>query len=171
LIGKSREGFLIEIGKIASEHPTASHFAFAYQLKTENGVDSYFNDDGEPNGTAGRPLLTIIESKHLVNSGLAVVRYYGGINLGTGGLTRAYSKAGMKAFTNSTLESYIHFSNYKLIINYNVLDKLINVIYRNKGTILDKIFADKVIVHISLPTKAEKIIREEFKMINMSLIN
>jgi putative IMPACT (imprinted ancient) family translation regulator len=77
----------------------------------------------------------------------------------------------MKAFTNSTLESYIHFSNYKLIINYNVLDKLINVIYRNKGTILDRIFADKVIVHISLPTKAEKIIREEFKMINMSLIN
>jgi len=77
----------------------------------------------------------------------------------------------MKAFTNSTLESYIHFINYKLIINYNVLDKLINVIYRNKGTITDKVFADKVILHISLPLKAEKIIREEFKMINMSLIN
>ena len=171
MVGKSRDDFLLGIKKIASQHTTASHIAFAYQIKTENGVDSYFKDDGEPNGTAGRPLLTIIESKNLVNTGLAVVRYYGGINLGTGGLTRAYSKAGMKAFTNSTLESYIHFSNYKLIINYNVLDKLINVIYRNKGTILDKIFADKVIVHISLPTKAEKIIREEFKMINMSLIN
>ena len=77
----------------------------------------------------------------------------------------------MKAFTNSTLESYIHFINYKLIINYNVLDKLINVIYQNKGSILYKIFADKVIVHISLPTIAESIIREEFKMIDMTLIN
>jgi len=77
----------------------------------------------------------------------------------------------MKAFTNSTLESYIHFSNYKLIINYNVLDKLINVIYKNKGTILDKIFADKVIVHISLPTIAESAIRDEFKIIDMTLIN
>jgi len=77
----------------------------------------------------------------------------------------------MKAFINSDLESYIHFSNYKLIINYNVLDKLINVIYKNKGTIFNKVFSDKVIVHISLPTKAEKIIREEFKMINMALIN
>ena len=161
----------MEIKKIASQHSTASHIAFAYQIKTENGVDSYFKDDGEPNGTAGRPLLTIIESKDLVNSGLAVVRYYGGINLGSGGLTRAYSKTGMKAFTNSDIESYIHFSNYKLIINYNVLDKLINVIYRNKGTILDKVFADKVIVHISLPTIAESVIREEFKMIDMTLIN
>jgi len=134
-------------------------------------VDSYFKDDGEPNGTAGRPLLTIIESKDLVNSGFAVVRYYGGINLGSGGLTRAYSKTGMKAFTNSVLESYIHCSNYKLMINYNVLDKLINVIYRNKGTILDKVFADKVTVHISLPTIAESVIREEFKMIDMTLIN
>ena len=77
----------------------------------------------------------------------------------------------MKTFTNSIIERYIHFSNYKLVINYNVLDKLINVIYRNKGTILDKVFVDKVIVHISLPTKAERIIREEFKMIDMTLIN
>ena len=77
----------------------------------------------------------------------------------------------MKAFTNSIIERYVHFSNYKLVINYNILDKLINVIYRNKGTILDKVFVDKVIVHISLPTKAEKIIREEFKMIDMTLIN
>ena len=171
MIGKSRDDFLLEIKKIASQHSTASHIAFAYQIKTENGVDSYFKDDGEPNGTAGRPLLTIIESKNLVDSGLAVVRYYGGVNLGSGGLTRAYSKTGMKAFINSDLESYIHFSNYKLIINYNVLDKLINVIYKNKGTIFNKVFSDKVIVHISLPTKAEKIIREEFKMINMALIN
>ena len=134
-------------------------------------MDSYFKDDGEPNGTAGRPLLTIIESKGLVNSGLAVVRYYGGINLGSGGLTRAYSKTGMRAFTSSIIDSYIHLSNYKLIINYNILDKLINVIYRNKGTVSDKVFADKVIVHISLPTIAESIIREEFKMIDMKLIN
>ena len=69
------------------------------------------------------------------------------------------------------LWGYIDVSNYKLVISYNVLDRLINVIYRSKGTILDKVFTDKVIVHISLPTKAEKIIREEFKMINMSLIN
>ena len=77
----------------------------------------------------------------------------------------------MKTFTNSIIERYIHFSNYKLVINYNVLDRLTNVIYRSKGTILDKVFADKVIVHISLPTKAERIIREEFKMIDMTLIN
>ena len=77
----------------------------------------------------------------------------------------------MKAFTNSIIERYVHFSNYKLVINYNILDKLINVIYRSKGTILDKVFTDKVIVHISLPTKAERIIRKEFQMIDMTLIN
>ena len=77
----------------------------------------------------------------------------------------------MKAFTNSIIERYVHFTNYKLVINYNELDRLIYVIYRNKGTISDKVFADKVIVHISLPTIAEKIIREEFKMIDMTLIN
>ena len=67
LIGESREDFLSSINTIALQMPGSNHVAFAYQIKTNHGVDAYFNDAGEPSGTAGKPLLNILEKKNIVN--------------------------------------------------------------------------------------------------------
>lgn len=81
-----------EIEKLKKEHKKANHVCFAYVYKGEV-VSEKCSDDGEPSGTAGYPILNVIKKKNLTNTLVAVVRYFGGIKLGAGGLTRAYTKA------------------------------------------------------------------------------
>jgi len=81
--------FLLELKK---EHKKANHVCYAYVYKNKV-VSEKCSDDGEPGGTAGYPILNVIKKKNLTNVLVAVVRYFGGIKLGAGGLTRAYTKA------------------------------------------------------------------------------
>lgn len=78
--------------KLKKEHKKARHFCYAYVFNKE-GISEKCSDDGEPQGTAGYPILNVIKKKSLTNVLVVVVRYFGGIKLGAGGLTRAYTKA------------------------------------------------------------------------------
>jgi len=78
--------------KLKKEHKKARHFCYAYVFNKEV-VSEKCSDDGEPQGTAGYPILNVIKKKSLTNVLVVVVRYFGGIKLGAGGLTRAYTKA------------------------------------------------------------------------------
>ena len=82
---------------LKKEHKKATHICYAYKIV--DGVEIVkFSDDGEPSGTAGRPILNVIEKKNLKNVLICVVRYFGGIKLGAGGLVRAYSKCASSLF-------------------------------------------------------------------------
>jgi len=97
------------LGVIRKAHPKATHHVFAWRRRAESdGLMSHrFDDDGEPGGTAGRPLLQVLEGKGVVNAQLVVVRYFGGIKLGAGGLVRAYGEAGAKALAAAGPEPLI----------------------------------------------------------------
>ena len=142
-IGETKQDILRALQSIAKEHPHASHLAFAYQLKTEHGFEPCYSDAGEPSGTAGKPLLQLIDAHQIVGGGIGVIRYYGGINLGTGGLTRAYGGTGKLALTHSTIEAYVEYIKLKLTINYNELDNYTHVIHSMNGSILDKFLMKK----------------------------
>ncbi len=88
--------------KLKKEHKKATHICYAYKIISK-GIESvkYF-DDGEPSGTAGRPIFNVIEKKKLFNIAIFVVRYFGGIKLGTGGLVRAYSKCAAETINQIT---------------------------------------------------------------------
>ncbi len=77
---------------LRKEHKKANHVCYAYVYNLDQ-VSEKCGDDGEPTGTAGYPILNVIKKKNLTNVLVAVVRYFGGIKLGAGGLTRAYTKA------------------------------------------------------------------------------
>ena len=81
-----------EIEKLKKENKKANHVCYAFVYRGET-VNEKCSDDGEPSGTAGYPILNVIKKKNLTNVLVAVVRYFGGIKLGAGGLTRAYTKA------------------------------------------------------------------------------
>ena len=89
---------------VRAEHKTATHVCYAYVLdspKTEK-----MSDDGEPGGTAGKPMLELIKKKKLSNVLLIIVRYFGGIKLGAGGLVRAYTNAGNMALNDATIREF-----------------------------------------------------------------
>ena len=169
--GETKKDILRALQSIAKEHPHASHLAFAYQLKSEHGFEPYYSDAGEPSGTAGKPLLQLIDAHQIVGGGIGVIRYYGGVNLGTGGLTRAYGGTGKLALTHSVIEAYIEYINLKLIINYNELDNYIHVIHSMNGSVLDKVFNEKVSLLIKLPAENFDKLKARFPMteINHSL--
>ena len=83
--------FQKELALIKAEHKKATHVCYAYSF--QNPFDEKCCDDGEPKGTAGSPILSVIQKKKLTGVGIIVVRYFGGIKLGAGGLVRAYTKS------------------------------------------------------------------------------
>lgn len=90
----TREEALQWVERARAEFPDARHHCWAYQLgDSEVATHAAANDDGEPSGTAGRPILNVIQHKHIGNVIVIVIRYFGGIKLGAGGLVRAYSGA------------------------------------------------------------------------------
>lgn len=139
--------------KLASEHTHAHHLAFAYQLKTSGGVVQRMNDAGEPSGTAGRPILQHIEGQKLVNVCVGVIRYYGGINLGTGGLARAYGGTAKLAIDAAKLASFVEMTDIQLELEYSRLDSFSREIIRLNGRIIDKSFDANVKVKASVPVQ------------------
>jgi uncharacterized YigZ family protein len=170
-VGDTKQDILRALQSIAKEHPQASHLAFAYQVKSEHGFEPYYSDAGEPSGTAGKPLLQLIDAHQIIGGGIGVIRYYGGVNLGTGGLTRAYGGTGKLALIHSVIEPYIEYTKLKLNINYNELDNFIHVIHSMNGGVLDKAFDVKVSLLIKLPHENVDKLKARFPMaeINHSL--
>ena len=93
---QDEEAALSFLRSIKEEHPLATHHCHAYVLGT-NGAANRFSDDGEPSGTAGKPILEVLVKQELTNVCVVVVRYFGGTLLGRGGLVRAYTNACVKA--------------------------------------------------------------------------
>lgn len=96
------------LDEIKKEFNKASHNAYAFVLMEKKNIRSDFHDDGEVKGTAGRVILQNIERKSLVNILLVVTRFYGGINLGKGGLIRAYSETAHDLLENINYEPFEH---------------------------------------------------------------
>ena len=113
------------------------------------------SDDGEPSGTAGVPILNVLEKKGLNNTCALVVRYFGGIKLGAGGLIRAYGNAVSEALAKGILVEDISYPKYELVVSYEVANKLDNLLIKNT-LLLNKDYDENV--RIIFVLKDEKII-------------
>lgn len=167
VIVNSREDFLGRLREIKTNNSSASHAVYGLRIK-KNTIEPYFSDDGEPSGTGGRPLISILESKKIINCGLVVVRYYGGINLGMGGLARAYSQAGLRAILASKLNNFIELFEYTFIIEYNNLDIISKVILDNNGMIIDRKFDQNITLKVKVSDATREIIKNKFPMIEIN---
>jgi uncharacterized YigZ family protein len=144
---------------IAAQHQSASHLAYAFRIKTVDGLGNHmivprFSDAGEPSGTAGKPILQMLEGRDLINVAVGVIRYYGGVNLGTGGLARAYGGTAKMALEAAKVVDFVEMQELVLQVQYKQLDELTRLVAQLKGNILDKVFGDEVRVKISLPVPA-----------------
>jgi len=135
----------------AAQHQNAHHLAYAFRIKTEQGIVPRFSDAGEPSGTAGMPVLKLIEGRDLINVCVAVIRYYGGINLGTGGLARAYGGTAKLALDAARIGGFIEVQIVAVTIHYNQMDALTRALTKCNGSILNKAFNEQVDLEVSLP--------------------
>lgn len=116
--------------KLKEEHPSSRHVCYAYQLGP-NGTEYRANDDGEPNGSAGLPILNQIKSKDVTNTLVAVVRYFGGTKLGVSGLINAYKEAAREALDKAKVIEKIPTAIIKLQFPHSSIGNIERLIGQN----------------------------------------
>ena len=110
--------------KLKKEHPKANHVVYALRYLNEyDQVVENSSDDGEPKGCAGVPALNVLRGEELINCAVLIVRYFGGIKLGTGGMARAYAQAVKEVLDVSTLLPYEKQIEYAFTTSYPDIDK------------------------------------------------
>lgn len=117
---KQAEAF---VSGIREQYPDATHHVYAWILGGERNLQRY-SDDGEPQGTAGIPVLDVLRKNNIQDAGLVVVRYFGGVLLGSGGLVRAYGKAASLALEHAEPVTMQLCHRFKLTVPYTDFDRL-----------------------------------------------
>lgn len=135
----------------AAENSQAHHLAFAFRILQGRSVVERSSDAGEPAGTAGMPILQHLTGRDLVNCCIGVIRYYGGINLGTGGLVRAYGGTARLALDACTLAPYVEMQSVQLTLDYHRLDHFIRDLDKIGGAVIDRQFSETVTVTFHAP--------------------
>ena len=131
------------IAKLKKQYWDARHNCSAFVIGA-NGEKTRCSDDGEPSGTAGRPMLDVLTGEHVTNVCVVVTRYFGGTLLGTGGLVRAYSAAVRAGLENCEIIKKINGYTVKVICDYNDIGKLQNLAARKDYHITGTDYGEKV---------------------------
>ncbi len=157
---RSEEEALEFIEAMRKKYWDARHNCFAYVIG-ERGELKRFSDDGEPGGTAGKPILEVLTGEGLCNTAVVVTRYFGGTLLGTGGLVRAYGAAAKAGIAASVVITKIPGMKLHIHTGYTGLGK-IQYILGSKGiVILDTVYTDKVEMEALVPQAEADTVKAE----------
>ncbi len=150
---QSERDALLLLKSLHELHPNASHIVYAYRIQSADSLVCRFHDAGEPSGTAGKPIFQHLEGKQLINLVVAVIRYFGGVKLGAGGLTRAYGNIAKQTIEAAEIIDYIETVELHLILDYSQLQSLEYHLKKLDGEIINQEFSDQVRTHIKLPKR------------------
>ncbi|MCF7970171.1 MAG: IMPACT family protein [Methylococcaceae bacterium] len=147
----SEDSTLAYLHDLRNEHSGANHIVFAYRIRTDQGIVCRFYDAGEPSGTAGKPIYQYIEGNDLINVLIVVVRYFGGIKLGAGGLTRAYGNTAKQVIEVADITEFIELASLHFTLDYKDLQHFEYQLAKCSGIIISKDFAGQVNLVVQLP--------------------
>lgn len=138
------------ITRIRKKHYDATHNCSAYTIGLNDDIQKA-DDDGEPSGTAGRPMLEVLKNRGLKNTAVVVTRYFGGIKLGAGGLVRAYGKAVTEGIESAGIYRMRLYGKWNVEIPYELLGIIENQLRSGGYHIEDKSFTDVVVLTVCAP--------------------
>jgi uncharacterized YigZ family protein len=137
--------------RLKNEHPKARHHVYAYRYLNEfEQIVENSSDDGEPKGTSGKPSLAVLTGNELINTAVVIVRYFGGIKLGTGGLVRAYGDSVNEIIKVASFVEYQKLIEKTLICDYSELSKLEYILNQENINIKSKEFTNQINLQIEL---------------------
>ncbi len=142
------------LANVRSKHTLATHVCYAF-IADKTGNLQRFSDDGEPQGTAGVPMLEVLKAKKLFETAVAVVRYFGGVKLGAGGLVRAYSSCVAENLDGADVRSLEKCAEYTIQVDYTGVDRLEKYLSTHTCSLLSKDYGEKVRFTIAVK-KAEE---------------
>ena len=157
------------ISHLRKEHPKARHVCYAFVLGEEK--ENYkANDDGEPSGTAGKPILNQILAHDVTNVLIAVVRYFGGTLLGASGLVRAYKVAAIEALEHAVIKPVSIVKAYELVFNYDQLGDIRKVVEMERLQILKEDFEAKCCFLVGVTSDCAQEVINKFELLEQVTI-
>jgi uncharacterized YigZ family protein len=138
------------LNSLKKQYPDARHFCYGFRIGQLSQAQRGFSDDGEPNGTAGMPILNVIDHSNYSDVAIIIVRYFGGTKLGTGGLARAYSEAASQVLKSMTWVEYEAKQNIQLQCDFQQEHQLRYLIKQLAGEITNIEYTLQVEMNISL---------------------
>ena len=137
------------IAEIRGKHSLATHVCYAF-IADKTGNLQRFSDDGEPQGTAGVPILEVLKNKKLFETAVAVVRYFGGIKLGAGGLVRAYSSSAAENLDGADIRVLEMCQQWRIEVDYTGIDGVQKYLSTHTCTLLSTDYGEKVCFEIAV---------------------
>lgn len=151
------------IKEMRRKYHDARHVCFAWRIIKDGQVIERASDDGEPSGTAGAPILSILKKENLCNILILVIRYFGGILLGTGGLVRAYSEATQKVIEKSEIVIMTNGVEIEVKLEYSNLDIFKYYCKNNDINIINIQYLDDIIIKVEMETYVKDKMLKEFE--------
>lgn len=163
---KQAEDFIKQIRK---KYFDAKHNCIAYRIMENNQLIEKSSDDGEPAGTAGSPMLSILQKNNICNVLVIVTRYFGGILLGTGGLVRAYSESVIKVLEESKKLKMQIGVEMEVVLDYNNFDSFKYYCNKNDISIIDVQYLGLIVCRIELEEDTKERLMKDFKVKNINV--
>ena len=156
----SEEEAFAHLEEIRKRYWDARHHCWAYVIG-RNPASERMSDDGEPAGTAGKPILEVIRGRELTNVFVVVTRYFGGTLLGTGGLVRAYTAAASEALSHTEVITRIHGFRMRISTDYTGFGKIQYILAQRGLHTLDTVYTDRVELTVLVPDGEERSLEKE----------
>lgn len=149
----SREEALAVVSSLRARFPDARHYCWAYLIGDPSAAASAAaNDDGEPSGTAGKPILNVLQHKGIGDVMVVVVRYFGGIKLGAGGLVRAYSHTAELAMSGLKTHTQVRHEQYRVCLDFAHEQIFRHWLFEHQGELIDVDYGNQVSLHVGIPS-------------------
>ncbi len=153
---------------LKSKHPASRHICWAYRLCSNDEIIENSTDAGEPSGSAGLPILNTIKHHNIVNCGIFVVRFFGGVKLGKQGLINAYKTTAELVIAKSVLYKWVPKSQYQISASLQYFGKIANMVQQNDGKIIGDMTLEKLNLLIVLPVDKYDDFKTEFDEISQN---
>lgn len=156
------------VGEYRKKYYDARHVCYAYVMGVEgvgDGVTFRMNDDGEPSSTAGKPIHGQLVKAELTNTLVIVVRYYGGVNLGTSGLIVAYREAALDCINNSTIEERLIEEEFTYTFNYIEMNAVMKIVKDLQPRIVNQVFDNDCSITLAIKRSELPRLKERFEKI------
>ena len=152
---ESEEAARAFLARVRTEFPDATHHCYAFVADTLGNL-MRFSDDGEPQGTAGMPILEVLRGKKLYQTAVVVTRYFGGVKLGAGGLVRAYAGAASECLDGAEKRFFEPCARYMLTMGYELSDAVRKYISANGWMLADAQYSDCVRLTVAVRSREEE---------------
>lgn len=146
-----RDQAMLALAQAKRDYPDARHHCWAYQIGPPHSPSlAAMSDDGEPAGTAGKPILNVIQHKDIGDAMIIVIRYFGGIKLGAGGLVRAYSQAAQQAYDEGETELKVELDEFQIQCDFSDEQAIRHWLFQHQGEVIGTEYQQAVTMKIAI---------------------